>query len=352
MKFKMFYKYISFLSVIFLIGINSSCSVQLNFKEFLGDEPLTPRKVVDEVLKYFQQDDPRGIPVLKIPESINLKGPVQASQIVLNDVTITGHSRISLEYLDVNLEKLQFQVRINIPRLEIIGQYLWEGWWTNSEGDANVTFINLDVGATVDFGINDNGVIEVIDLNAMINPESFLPHFTGLTQVHSVALYTAESTFDSVVVPLIQSKIREGGLTAINKRLEKILENKPFPVDISPVDYLIAKTRSDIVRKKNLDPFRLKEVEKNYFGTSIVLKSVELRGLSTLHRSDIIRTEMVDGRIYLTIELGTQRLRGSTDWTVYTSLLPIGSGHAEIIIDSLRVSVEANKTLMLDIHQY
>ncbi|KAB7498969.1 hypothetical protein Anas_05574 [Armadillidium nasatum] len=187
---------------------------------------------------------------------------------------------------------LSFQVRINIPRLEIIGQYLWEGWWTNSEGDANVTFINLDVGATVDFGIKDNGVIEVIDLN-----------------------------------------IREGGLTAINKRLEKILENKPFPVDISPVDYLIAKTRSDIVRKRNLDPFRLKEVEKNYFGTSIVLKSVELRGLSTLHRSDIIRTEM----------LGTQRLRGSTDWTVYTSLLPIGSGHAEIIIDSLRVSIEAQQ---------
>ncbi|MPC11232.1 hypothetical protein E2C01_003894 [Portunus trituberculatus] len=95
------------------------CGELIDYKAWLGEEPLTPQRIVNDMVEYFSVRDPHGIPVLNVPEPIHIPGTVPASQITFFDPYISGHSGLRLEYVNVNLTSLSMLAPSEARRVHV-----------------------------------------------------------------------------------------------------------------------------------------------------------------------------------------------------------------------------------------
>lgn len=314
----------------------------LDTRAWLGEEPLTPKRIVNDMVEYFSQRDPHGIPVLNVPEPIHIPGTVPASQITFDGPTISGHSQLRLEYVNVNLTSLSAKSKVSLPLLNFQGDYLWPGYFSNSEGFANITIVGLEVSLDIYFGINDIGLLSV-DPKMNFEYGDMQLNFTGLTYTHGLAVGAAGTFFSTIIQPVISTKVQTRIQALVNQRIEQRLQNLTFPDSISPVDFAVAKLRMDL-REKNMDPLKLDNQEIHLtWGVTAQLQNIEVGGFTTLHRTHEISAQFIDNVVYVTIQLGTQALKGGVDWSLSASLLPAIGGHMTLEVESVSVTVEAQQ---------
>ncbi|XP_069995829.1 uncharacterized protein [Penaeus vannamei] len=328
-----------FATVATLTGVRAAIDV----KAWLGEEPLTPERILEELVEYFSQRDPQGIPVLKVPEPIEAPDKVTASQITLWDLKISGHSGLRLEYINVNLTTFTAVVRISVPKINVLGQYEWPGWWSTSAGSANITISDIQLALNLQLGINTKGLLMVDGLQITLNYEDLILGFEGLSSEHSLLVTAADTFFSTIIQPLIVGGIQDKLTTVLNERLEQRLKDQPFPNSISPVDYLIAKVRRDM-RESGKDPIVIERKDVNLaWGVSVQLKNIEIKGLTTLHRTHEVSAQFIDNALFVTIQIGTQQLKAGADWSISASLMPAVGGHLDVEVESLSVTVMAKQ---------
>lgn len=315
----------------------------IDIEAWKGQEPLTPERIVREVVEYFSQRDPHGIPVLKVPEPIEMPDRIAASQITLWDLKISGHSGLRLEYININLTSFSGAVRISLPAINVQGQYSWPGWWSTSEGGANITMTGIEVLLDMMLSVSDSGVLMVETLKITLTYDNLYLDFENLTTQHSILVSTADVFFSTIIQPLIIGNAQDKLKRLLNQRLQDRLANNTFPDSISPVDYAVAKARVEM-RKKQLDPLKLGRRDINLaWGITVQLKDIELTGLATLHRTREVSAQFIDNSVFFTIQIGTQELKGGAEWSMSAALLPAVGGHLTLTVDSLSVTVEAKQ---------
>ncbi|XP_068216781.1 uncharacterized protein [Palaemon carinicauda] len=326
---------LSFLVFCLLAGTTGA----INTAEWLGQEPMTIERIVNELVEYFSHPDPHGVPVLRIPEPIYEENRVAAGPITLWDLKISGLSEIRLDYINVNLTSFTAVARVSAPVGNIFGAYEWPGWWSTSEGEANITMTNIQLTGNLILGIDDDGILTADSLKFTLYYQELIPHFTGLAADHSLMVSAVDVFFDSIIEPLLVGGLGDKLKALINRKLQDAFREKPFPDSISPVDYFIAKTRRDLRQK--FDPFIIERKEINMaWEMTLVLKDINLSGLSTIHRTHEVSAEFIDNAIFATVQIGAQELKGGADWSLSAALFPAISGHIDIEIESLDITVE------------
>ncbi|KAG0719593.1 hypothetical protein GWK47_050120 [Chionoecetes opilio] len=327
------------LVVVMLTAAGKVLGQSLDIKAWMGEEPMTPVRIVNDLVEYFSVRDPHGIPVLNVPEPIHIPGTVPTTQIMFYDPYISGHSKLRLEYVNVNLTTLSAEAKISLPWFNFQGDYEWPGYFSNSEGFANITIVGIEVSLDLFFGIDDVGLLSV-------NPKMTLEYgdmnlnFTGLNYGHGVVVGAAGTFFSSVIQPLIIGKVQTKVQSLVNQGLEKRLQNVSFPDSISPVDFAVAKLRMDF-REQGMEPVKVDDQEINLtWGVTVQLQNIELSGITTLHRTHEISAQFIDSVVYVTIQLGTQAMKGGVDWSLSASLLPGVGGHLSLELESLAMTVE------------
>ncbi|XP_042861324.1 uncharacterized protein LOC122246676 [Penaeus japonicus] len=332
-----------FLCVFAMVGALTGVRAALDVKAWLGEEPLTPERILQDLVEYFSQRDPHGIPVLKVPEPIEMPDRVAASQITFWDLKISGHSGLRLDYINVNLTTFTGVVRISIPKINLLGQYEWPGWWSTSSGLTNITMTDIQVAANLQFGISAEGLLKADGILITLNYEDLILGFEGLAGEHALLVGAADTFFSTIIQPLIVGGAQEKLTAVINERLEQRLKGKPFPNSISPIDYLVAKVRRDMRESgKDLISVERKDVDLAW-GVSVQLKNIQIKGLTTLHRTHEVSAQFIDNALFVTIQIGTQQLRAGADWSVSASLLPAVGGHLDVEVESLAVTVMAKQ---------
>lgn len=315
---------------------------KLDTKAWLGEEPLTPRKIVDDLVEYFSVRDPHGIPVLNVPEPININGSVVASQITFHNPSISGHSGLRLEYVNVNLTSLSATAKVSLPWVNLEGDYEWPGYWSNSEGFGNITMVGIVVTLDLYLGVNDVGLLSV-EPKMDLQYQDLQLNFTGLGYAHGVVVGAAGTFFSTVIQPLIFERVQTRVQTALNQRLEQRIQNLTFPDSISPVDFAVARLRMGL-RDKGLEPLTIDDRETHLtWGVTVQLQNIKFGGITTIHRTHEISAQFIDNAVYVTIQLGTQALKGDLDWSLSASLLPAVGGHLALELESLAVTVEAQQ---------
>ena len=58
-------------------------------------------------------------------------------------------------------------MKLSIPRLEIVSNYIWPGLWSNSEGEMNTSFVDMLLGVRANVGVGSVGNLEVNDLEVL-----------------------------------------------------------------------------------------------------------------------------------------------------------------------------------------
>ncbi|XP_053653386.2 uncharacterized protein [Cherax quadricarinatus] len=315
----------------------------IDIEAWKGKEPLTPERIVREVVEYFSQRDPHGIPVLKIPEPIEMPDRITASQITLWDLKISGHSGLRLEYVNVNLTTFSGTVRLSLPVFNVQGEYSWPGWFSTSEGGANITMDGIEILIEMNLGVDDNGIIAVENLKITMHYDNLVLGFENLSTQHSILVGTADVFFGTIIQPLIIGNAQDKIKNLLNQRLQQRLADKPFPDSISPVDYAVAQIRRELKRKQ-LDPLKMGRKDVTLaWGITVQLKNMELSGLSTIHRTHEVSAQFIDNAVFITIQIGAQELSGGADWSMSAALLPAVAGHLDVQVESLSVTVEVKQ---------
>ncbi|CAL4164437.1 unnamed protein product, partial [Meganyctiphanes norvegica] len=316
----------------------------IDIKAWMPEGGITPELVVTELIEYYKQEDPQGIPVLSVPEPIEINDKISASGIELWDLEISGHSGGKLDYLMVNLTSLKAMVRITVPFINIIGDYSWPGYFCTSEGTTNITLKGIEVTVEAELDISSVGVLQVgkIEIDMEYADNGLHLDFVGLCGMHSTMVGAADIFFGSVIQPIITGQLASRIKDRANGILEKRLAEKTFPNSISPIDYMVAKLRGDFRAK--LDPLKagVKEIDLAS-GVTVKLSDMQVTGLSTIHRTQEISMKMVDNRLYFTVQIGTNQIVASADWSLSAALLPAIGGHFDAEVESLDITVEAQQ---------
>ncbi|XP_076057679.1 uncharacterized protein LOC143035068 [Oratosquilla oratoria] len=331
------------IGVVFLLVIGAATPLPDFVQEWLGEEPLTKERIVQELLEYFQMEDPHGVPVLDIPEVFEYPDSIKMTQIVLNNAKIRGHSGIRFEYINANLTSLMVEAKVSLPYANVEGDYIWSGIWSTSEGLVNITMTEIDVGAKFYIGVSNDGILEITNMEISIEYKDLDLYFENLAMAESIAVRAADTFFNSFVRPIITDTLRDMVIEKGNGILKEKLASHTFPTTISPVDFAIASARSEI-RARGFDPMQVEDEQlKQYVGSSPTLSNLKITGLTTIHRTHEISTQFIDNRVYVTIQIGTQEVKAATDWTMSAALLPSFGGHLDIEVESLAIIVEAQQ---------
>ncbi|XP_064111655.1 uncharacterized protein LOC135219130 [Macrobrachium nipponense] len=323
----------------FVLCLLSGTADAINVKEWLGTEPVTIERIVNELIEYFSHPDPHGVPVLTIPEPIYEENRVAAGPLTLWDLKISGHSEIRLDYVNVNLTSFTAVARLSAPIGNVFGEYEWPGWWSTSQGQANITMTNIQLTGNLILGVDDNGILTADSLKFSLYYLDLIPHFTGLSTEHSYMVSAVDLFFNSIIEPLLVGSLEGKLKKLLNTKLQAAFKEKPFPDSISPVDYFIAKTRRTLRQK--FDPLVIERKEVSMaWEMTLVLKDVSLSGLSTIHRTHEVSAEFIDNAIFATVQMGAQKLKGGADWSLSAALMPAISGHIDIEVETLDITVE------------
>lgn len=314
----------------------------VTLEDFLGGRPLTRERIVNDILQYYQQEDPMGIPVLTIPEPFPVDKNFSIAGMVLMGIEVSGHSTFKLQHINVNVTSLQASVLIRIPRLEIISPYIYAGYVSDTVGDVNCTLLGLEIKLTAKLGSDYESRLQLDDLSVDVDKEDFIPEVTNAPVGLSVVVYAADSFFDTIVSSVLDSRIA-GIREKLNARLLEKLPEKRFPLGIHPVDLLLAGVKDDLMHK--FDPFVIgNKTVRLPAGATLEASNITVTGLSSIHRTHEVSLQLIDDRLLLVVQMGTQQVSVTTDVEVSLSVLPSIVTEVEFSLDSFSVWFEATQS--------
>ncbi|KAF2365037.1 Mite allergen group-7 [Trinorchestia longiramus] len=387
------------ISLALIIGtLCFTSATALSLEDFLGGEPLTRERVVRDLLEYYMQDDPVGIPVLQIPDPLNVDKNVSTTVIELEGFQISGLSQFKLQYVNVNATSLKATVLLRIPRLEVISQYHYSGYWSKTVDTLNVTFIDLDIKITAQLGSDFDAMLQLVDLQVDLIKESLSADFVNAPYGLSVVLSAADTFLDTIISGRIDSRVADV-TEKINERLKERFSEKRFPAGINPVDLLVAGLKQDL--RKKMDPLKVgsKVVHlpagitlnltlephhsphpsyshhfphsphsshsphshhfphsphsphpplQRYFRahcqtSSARASNISVTGLSTVHRDGEVSLQLIDDRLLLVLQLGSQAVSVQAEVEMSVSVLPSIVSSVEFTLDSFVIWIEVQQ---------
>lgn len=141
--------------------------------------------------------------------------------------------------------------------------------------------------------------------------------------------------FDSIK-PFVLKEANTNIRNDVNKEVRKFPQK--FPNSISPLDQLVAELRRE-VRDKHFDPYKVQDYNSSAGIFDIYLTHTWLYGLASFHRTRDIKFELRNKTVHMLVEVGTQRLMGTTNWDIsFIAGMVSRAGTASFTVEYIRVT--------------
>ncbi|XP_018021612.1 uncharacterized protein LOC108677835 [Hyalella azteca] len=317
-------------------------STAITLEEVMAGSPVTAERVVRDLLEYYKQEDPLGIPGLEVKDPFFLDKTISVSVLSLHGIEVAGLSKFKLQYVNVNASSLTATVLLRIPWLQVISVYEYSTYWSGTRGDMNLTFTEFDIKISAELGSDNNAKLIVTKLAVDITKESFIPILTNTTLDLDLIVSAADSFFDTLVSSAVGSRVSTA-TDKINERLGARLGDKRFPAGIPPIDLLVAGIKQDLRQK--MDPLKIgHKIVQLPAGLSLNASNISVAGLSTVHRAGEVSLQLIDDRLLLVLQLGCQAVSVHADVEVSSMVLPSMSSSLKFTLDSLSIWVEAQQS--------
>ncbi|KAB0801172.1 hypothetical protein PPYR_05526 [Photinus pyralis] len=313
----------------------------------LGEKKIS--EFVREIIEHYKQEDPIGIPGVPIPEPLDippLTHSFSVGRMNFENVKLYGLPKFRIDHVTADLAKMQVTAALRIDVLNVLGNYTLSTWLSRSQGPFTVQLSDVYVEAIAKLEVDDEGRLEAQDMNMDITFKNIAMNFERLGFFASVFQGVINSVgtfiFDSIK-PFILSEVNTNMRNDVNKQVHQI--PLKFPNSISPFDKLLSEARSK-VRELNYDPFMLDDY--NYTATLFTLDMTHtwLTGLSTFHRVGNMTFEVRNHSLYLSVEVGTQQLKGTTHWEVgVVGGVMSRAGTASFSVEYLKVGFEVSQSM-------
>ncbi|KAK5639517.1 hypothetical protein RI129_012009 [Pyrocoelia pectoralis] len=335
-------------SALFVCAALAEGSENVNLETLqLGEKKIS--EYVRAILEHYKQKDPVGIPGAPVPDPFDIppfSHSFSVGKMHFDKVKLYGLSKFRISHVTVDLAKMQVEAALRIEVLYVMGNYTLSTWLSKSQGPFTVQLSDVFVQAVAKLEVEDEGKLEAQEMNMDITLKNIAMNFERLGFFDSVFQGIINSVgtviFDSIK-PFILSEVNTNMRNDVNKQVRLI--PLQFPNSISPFDKLISEGRSQ-VRALNYDPFKLDDYNYTASLFSLEMTHIWLTGLSSFHRVGNMTFEIRNHSLHLNIEIGTQKLKGTTHWEVgVIAGVMSRAGTASFTVEYLRVGIEISQSM-------
>lgn len=296
-----------------------------------------------KILEHYKQKDPIGIPGAPVPDPLSippLAHSFSAGKMNFKDVQLYGLSKFRLDHVNANIAEMKVETALTIETLIVVGNYTLSTWLSKTHGPFTVKLTDVYVKAIATLEVERSGQLEAQDMEMDITFKGIAMDFKGLgffaNMFQGVINSVGTFIFDSIK-PFILSEVNTNLRQDVNKQVRKIPQK--FPNSISPFDQLVAESRHKI-REAKYDPYKIQDYNNSVGVFDVYMRNTWLTGLSSIHRVGDIIFEIKNQTVYTTVEVGTQKLTGSSNWEMsFIAGLMSRAGTVVFTVDYLQVSV-------------
>ncbi|KAI5709360.1 hypothetical protein M8J76_016477 [Diaphorina citri] len=252
------------------------------------------------IIEHYQQEDPVGLPAIQIPDHLPVPD-LQKSKMTFDHMQIYGLSQFRIVKVHTDLPAMEITMGILMSKLEILGNYSLDQFWSRSQGPFNVSLINVYIEGKAGLVVNQAGKLEAdrVDTNgSMIQ-----------TALNSAGPFLFESLKPSMLaefnVKILQNM--NDNLKALNHSFE--------PKAGLPIDNLIRTVRQ-LLRERRIDPYQV-ELGPSLLNNSVFkIEHFVLHGLSSFYRIGDISLHMENKTLQLSLHIGIPLLQGRLAWSL------------------------------------
>ncbi|CAG9768950.1 unnamed protein product [Ceutorhynchus assimilis] len=322
-------------------------------------QKLTPENAVEHekklseyiltILEHYKQQDPVGLPGAPIPDPLDIP-PMNHSFSVgrmnFQDVKLYGLKKFKIEHVTADIAVMKVEAALLLEKLDVIGNYTLKTWFSSAHGPFTVKLTKVHVKATANLEVQKNGSLEAQDIAMDITFKDMAMDFQGLgffaSMFQGIINSVGTFVFDSIK-PFILREANTNIRNDINKQVSKIPQQ--FPNSISPFDQLVSEVRKK-VRFMGYDPFKVEDYNNTVGVFDVFLTHTWLYGISSFHRTKNIIVEMRNNSVHILLEVGTQKLSGTTHWEVsLVSGFLEKIGTASFSVEYIRVQINASQNM-------
>lgn len=319
----------------------------------IGEEPLDHEKKLSEyvlvILDHYKQQDPIGLPGAPIPDPLiipPMNHSFSVGRMNFINMELYGLKQFRIEHVTADIAAMKVEAALLIDKLDVIGNYTLRTWFSSAQGPFTVKLTQVYVKAIANLEIQRNGMLEAQDINMDITFKDMALDFQGLgffaTMFQGIMNSVGTFVFDSIK-PFILSEVNTNMRKDINKQVSKFPQK--FPNSISPFDQLVSEVRKK-VRLMGYDPYKVADYNNSVGIFDIYLTHTWLYGVSSFHRTKDIIFEMRNNTVHILVEVGTQKLEGTTHWEVaLISGVMSRVGTASFSVEYLRVQINASQSM-------
>lgn len=293
------------------------------------------------VLEHYKQEDPVGIPGAPIPDPLDippLKHAFSFGQMDMKNVKLYGLAQFRIHHIKADLAAMQVDAAITIDKLDVLGNYTLSTWLSRSLGPFTVKLSEVFVKAVARLQVERSGQLEAQEMEMDITFKNIDMNFERLgflaNMFQGVINSVGSFVFDSIK-PFILSEVNTNLRKDVNKQVKTIPQR--FPNSISPFDQIIAEARRK-VRLMGCDPYRVNDYNNTIGIFGVQTTHTWVNGLSSFHRVGNVTFELKNNTIHADIEVGTQKLQGTSHWEVSLIGMLSRVGTVSFTVDYIRVS--------------
>lgn len=238
-------------------------------------------------------------------------------------------------------------VAVRVEKLEVLGNYTLSSWlgFSRSKGGCNITMNDVYVEGIANLYVARLGNLEAEEIELDVFVNSFVLDFQNLSMMGAIFQRVMNSVGPFVldlIKPMILSTVNENIRGDVNKNLRSMKQT--FPNSIAPVDLAIAEGRK-FVRKLGYDPYRVPDISHGSGLFHIDIDQIWVNGLASFYRVGNITLLMENNTIYMSLEVGTQKIKGMCQWKVSLANIISKSGSTAFTIDYFEAQIKMNQSV-------
>ncbi|XP_058811866.1 uncharacterized protein LOC131676657 [Topomyia yanbarensis] len=307
------------------------------------------------IIDLYKQEDPVGLPGATVPDPMpipEIKQSFSIAKMHMKNVLAYGLSKFRIKLLKTELHTMKVQTGVQIDEMLVKGNYTMSTFFNRAEGPFTVVLKNVMTKGNVSLGVDRDGKVRTQDISLDIAFDDMSMDFQNLGFMGSIFQSVVNSAsnlvFDTIKPFMLNeaySKIR----AEIDTRVENVTteNNILFPNSISPLDMAIGEART-LVRNKKFDPYLIPDYNTTAGIFGMHTSHTWIRGVSSFYRYGNIGIVMQNNTVALTMQIGTQRIMGSTQWEVSVGRgMLTRAGQAQFTVEHIKVAFEVQQPLDL-----
>lgn len=278
----------------------------------------------------------------------DVKNNVGMGTLTLKQSHAYGMSKFRVKTVHSDLNAMTVKASILLDKMTVRGNYTLRTLFSSAAGPFVVVLHKVFVQGNVSLGVERDGQVRTQDIAMDISFADMAMDFQNLGFMGSLFqsfVNSAPTLVFDTIKPFMLKEAYEKIRTEVDTNIGRLAGAHSFPNSITPLDMAVAEGRQR-VRHMGYDPYHVRDYNQTAGIFAVEMSGTWVQGLSSFYRVGDVAVAVENNTVGVVLQLGTQRLQGSSQWQVsVASGMITRVGHVQFTVQHVKVRVEVSQSL-------